>query len=138
MKVLLHDNHDSSDSADESSPRWDGRGRLINNGIQPRDAVHASIDAQFGAPWLAGKPSPPALPVHRALKEAHLEVLPEAVIPFSLSGWPGLWARQNLHSLLLPVEQWIRNGVDSGRSTSGARNMLVHETACSGGPEMQV
>ena len=70
--------------------------------------------------------------------EAHLEVLPEAAIPFSLSGWPGLWARQNLHALLLPVEQWIRNGVDSGRSTSGARNMLVHETACSGGPEMQV
>ena len=120
MKVLLNDNYDSSDSDGEFSPPWDGRGRLIT------------------APALAGKLSPPAMPVHRAFKEAHLEVLSEVVMPFSLSVWPGLWASQIAHALFLPVRQCIRNGIDSVLITSGARIMLGHETARDGGPDLQV
>ena len=62
-------------------------GRLINNGMQRRDAEHASKCAQSGVPELAGKPSPPAMPVHRAHKEAHRGKLSEVAIPFSLSAW---------------------------------------------------
>ena len=94
--------------------------------------------AQFGVREWSGKASPPAMPVHRAHKEAHREKLSESCYSFQFECAARLVGNAEFACMLAAVRQWIRNGLDSVRSTSGTRNIHGHETAFGGGPEMHV